>query len=266
MEEVTTLTDLGLTLVQAKTYLAIARSGVLNINALSEASKVPRTDLYRVLKDLENRGFVERVIANPTQFKAIPIGECLDVLIQQRTAKSLDLQGKAAQIRWDPKYKNIDNQAQTGTSRFILIPSNRASEKIGDAIDSAKESIDIAISWDRFSHGVYLYSEKIENAWQRNVACRFVVGLPEDREANLETVAFGRQSSLCSVKFVVNPLQTVMGIYDRNQVFIIENPKAGLKESPALWSNNSSMVSLAKDFFEILWITAMDDSNYKIDK
>ncbi len=264
-ENITTLRDLGLTIVQAKAYLVIARAGVLNIAETSNLSKVPRTDLYRVLKELEEKGIVERIIANPTQFKAIPIDKCLDLLIQQRTAESLKLQKRAAKLRQNFNQRIENGQEDTVASRFILIPGSRAVEKIGNSIDSAKTNIDVAISFLRFSHGIFLYSEKLEKAWRRKVTCRFVVGLSEKEQFSEEQLSFFRKSALCRVKFVVSPIQTVLGVYDRNEIFIIENPQAGLRESPALWSNNSSLIALAKDYFEILWVTAMENPEFKTD-
>ncbi len=260
------LRDLGLTVVQAKAYLALARSGALNIAATSNISKVPRTDLYRVLNELERKGLVERVIATPIEFKAIPIDECLDVLIQRRTAESLELQKKASRLRHDSKYRSSNGQARDDSSRFLLIPSNRAAEKIGIAIDSAKQSVDVVVSWVRFSRGIFYYGEKLEKAWHRNVVCRIVIGLPEDESVPLDLLSIFKQSPLCRAKFVSSPLQTVFGVYDRNEFFIIENPHAGLQESPALWSNNSSLISLAKDLFEILWVTAMENHDYRTDE
>jgi sugar-specific transcriptional regulator TrmB len=264
-EEIATLNDLGLTIVQAKAYLALARSGMLSIAATSDISKVPRTDLYRVLKELEKKGLVERVIANPTQFKAIPIDDCLDVLFQQRTAESLELQKKASKLRQNSKFKIDAAQRRKDTSIFMLIPSNRAMERIGTAIDSARESVDVVVSWLRFSRGIFLYAEKLEKAYRRNVVCRFVIELPENGKIPQEQASFMKQNPMCRVKYVATHPQTVIGVYDNKEVFIIENPKADLKESPALWSNNSSLISLVKDFFEISWVTAMEDQDYRTD-
>ena len=37
------------------------------------------------------------------------------------------------------------------------------------------------------------------------------------------------------------------------EVFIFIKPDSDLTESPALWSNNSSITNLAKNYFETLW-------------
>ena len=49
-----------------------------------------------------------------------------------------------------------------------------------------------------------------------------------------------------------------MTIYDQKEIFIVTNPNAELAESPALWSNNSGLISGMQDYFTILWNTAQE--------
>jgi hypothetical protein len=60
--------------------------------------------------------------------------------------------------------------------------------------------------------------------------------------------------------------KTVMVKYDNKETFIFTKPNAELKNSPALWSNDPSIISMAEDYFDILWITAMEEPNYTIKK
>lgn len=52
-----------------------------------------------------------------------------------------------------------------------------------------------------------------------------------------------------------------MAIYDKREVFIFEENDADLTESPALWSNNSGLISLANNHFNVLWKCARDKEN-----
>lgn len=88
-QAVATLSDLGLTTTQAKVYLTLVKSESSTIETISNLSKVARTDLYRITHELEKKGLVERILANPTQFKPIPLAECLPVLLQRKNQESL---------------------------------------------------------------------------------------------------------------------------------------------------------------------------------
>ncbi|MCW4047841.1 MAG: hypothetical protein NWE99_09855 [Candidatus Bathyarchaeota archaeon] len=55
-ECVQTLMGLGLTLLQAKTYLALATLGKADVKMISKASNVARQDIYRVMPVLQKLG------------------------------------------------------------------------------------------------------------------------------------------------------------------------------------------------------------------
>ena len=254
-EAVETLKGLGLTFVQAKVYLTLS-SLPKNIASISECSKVPRTDLYRVLHELETKGLVERIIANPIEYKAVSLNECLDILIQARTRQSSDLQNRAAKLRKEFAEKHYVHNCDL-KPKFVLVPSNRVVEKIVSAINGSTEHIDLLLSWKRLSCGTYFFKEVLKKAWNRNVTCRILTDYPQ--ENSIPQLIFYKKSP-CSIRFLVFPPKTVMGLYDYKEVFIIENPAVGLNESSALWSNNPSLISLAKEYYENLWLATKKDS------
>ena len=55
-ETVQTLVNLGLTVLQAKVYLSLAKSGVSTGRATAKAAKVASQDVYRVLIELQEKG------------------------------------------------------------------------------------------------------------------------------------------------------------------------------------------------------------------
>jgi len=74
-EHVQILTDLGLTLLQAKTYLALSQLGKATVKTISKTANVARQDVYRVMLALEKLGLAEKIVAKPTMYKATPIKE-----------------------------------------------------------------------------------------------------------------------------------------------------------------------------------------------
>ncbi len=51
-----------------------------------------------------------------------------------------------------------------------------------------------------------------------------------------------------------------IALFDRKEVFINTSTTDGLAETPLLWSNSSSLVTVVHDYFEILWLTAIEKS------
>jgi hypothetical protein len=101
----------------------------------------------------------------------------------------------------------------------------------------------------------------MESAWAKNVKSRFIIESPLESITAKQLIQFCREKPFCQIKFIRHCPGTVLGIYDKKEVFIIANPKTDLPSSPALWSNNPSLIALSEDHFEILWLTAMERIN-----
>ena len=59
-EDFQILVDLGLTLLQAKVFLALLVRGTSKVTEISQVSKVSRPDVYRSLSKLQEFGLVEK--------------------------------------------------------------------------------------------------------------------------------------------------------------------------------------------------------------
>ena len=263
-ESINTLTGLGLKLVQAKVYVALVKSGPACVREISDLSKVPRTDLYRILEELEKKGLVERVIATPTKFKATPLFDSINMLLQRRREESLELEKKALKLQHDHQMAISIESTTKDKTEFILVPSGRVMEKMANNIDCAQKSLEVVLSYKRFSHVVFTYVEKIQEALFRGVNCRFVVEKDEKEQLSLKYAELCGKNTTCRVKSVVATPQTIFAIFDQKTVFIIENSPSSKEESSSLWSNNSSLVALASDHFEVLWERSMKVKNNKI--
>jgi sugar-specific transcriptional regulator TrmB len=251
-DAIATIHKLGLTMTQAKIYVALAANDVLSISDLSKLSKVHRTDVYRVVKELEKKGLVNRIIAHPILFKAMPLEECVDTLLQKRDETECRLRKEALKLRSNFKV-TTENGRNPPHSKFILIPSCRAIKEIGNAIDKTQKSAEILLSSMRFTRGIFDFSNSIKKSWSRGVKWRMIIHKKEESEAFWDGVNFFAKNSLCQIKFATDEPLNVIGIYDQEEVFIIDNPKVGLTESAALWSDNLGLINLAKDHFERVW-------------
>jgi hypothetical protein len=157
-----------------------------------------------------------------------------------------------------PNYIN-----QMEPSQFVLTPEGKTVvNEIKTAIERTRLSMDSVLSWKRFSRGVASeFAESMECAWAKNVKIRFIIESPLESKTAKQLVQFCREKPFCQVKFIRNHPRTVFGIYDKKEIFIIANPKTDLPGSPALWSNNPSLISMAEDYFEMLWLIAMESTN-----
>jgi sugar-specific transcriptional regulator TrmB len=257
-EEIKTLTDLGLTLVQARVYLALARFGVSKIAVLAKASDVARPDVYRTLTRLYEMGLVEKLVEAPVQFKALPIEEGIKVLLTKKQAEFENLKSQTDSLLNSFKKKNVQNDS--ASDQFILIPQKEAViKRISQAIDNSQYKVNVVISWKRFVHGVGdVFLESAQKASERNIDYRFIVEKAPSEEVNQSGNKLWNIYPSFQARFLSHTPKTVFGIYDSRELFVIVDPKSDIPGSPALWTNNSSLISLVQDYFDMLWETATE--------
>lgn len=124
-ERIQVLMDLGLTLLQAKTYLALSQTGKATIKTISKTAHVARQDTYRVMFTLEKLGLAEKIIATPTMYKATPIKEGYCLLLQNKTREYTELQKKTIAIIKKSHESNDKTTPQEEAQQFFLISSKK---------------------------------------------------------------------------------------------------------------------------------------------
>jgi sugar-specific transcriptional regulator TrmB len=253
------LTDLGLTLSQARIYFALSKSGVSTAKTISQISQVAREHVYEVMPQLQDLGLVEKIIDVPSKFRALPIQEGLQLLLQRRARKTRELQGQTMEIIRGYKKNILEMVSREEDNQFILIPRKEAViNRRKKEIEAAQTSIDSLVSFKRLSPTLNMYHEVAKKALERGVKIRVITEKPENENEIPEIVQDLKKNPSFEFRNILNSPLAVVTIYDRKTMLVTTSPLQGLGESPALWSNNPSLIAMINDFFEILWITAME--------
>lgn len=254
-ERIQTLIDLGLTSLQARIYLALYQTGTSEAATISKATKVARSDVYRTMYKLQQLGLLEKEITNPIRFRPIPIETGIAILLERKAKKYNELKSKTNSLLLTLKKKTICEKPFQGESKFVLIPSKEVLiQRLRKAIGNTQTSIDVSTSSKRFIFACYRLAESLEKAWSRGVKGRVII--EETEEPFLEVAKAAWKNPSAKIRYVPTIPKTVMAMYDKKEVFIYVKPKAGLESSPALWSNNPSLLAMAEECFETLWKTA----------
>lgn len=257
------LVDLGLTPKQARVYWALTKSGSSRTLEISKMSNVARSDVYAALEKLQQLGLVEKIIKKPTEYRTIPLSQGLSHLFRMKADQFEKVRAETEILRDTVRIEEVEKANQTKNPQFVLVPAGRTViDKIAASIGNAKDNIDLVVSWKRFSRGIAsTFAESIEKAWSRNVKIRFIVEKPPKSKTSKEIVRFFREKPNSQIKFIQNHPNTVFGIYDRKEIFVVVVSKTDLESSPALWSDDDALISLAADFFEMLWSAATETMN-----
>jgi sugar-specific transcriptional regulator TrmB len=263
-KETQTFIDLGLTYIQAKVYLALAKYGAAKISTLSKLSDVARPDLYRTLTRLYDLGLVVKIVQAPVHFKALPIEDGIKVLLKKKHSEYEKVKQQSDALLGSLK-RNSGLDFTAENSQFILIPQHdTVINRLRQAINSSQSTVDVVISWKRFMHGIgNMFAEEAKNASDRKIKYRFVVEKAPSQKINQSGMQFWQNYPSFQVRYVSEHPETVFGIYDRKELFVIVDPKSDLPGSPALWTNNSSLIALVQAYFDMLWQTAKEKPSFE---
>jgi len=253
-KEIEILRAWGLTIPQGKVYLALTRlSTETTAGKISSFSKMARTDVYRVLAELHEIGLTEKVVASPTKFKAFPISKAILILTERRTKKTLELELKAQELIRLLESRIPEETHQEG--QFRIIPKTEALLlSVKEALNNARESIDLIFNWTAFPRAIYLIAEELEQALKRNVNIRCIVDKPEDAKWPEIVQLFMKHK----LRAMPNSPITRLGIYDRKKVFIASYLTPNFARATALVSTNRGLVEMAQCYFEENWKKALE--------
>ncbi len=183
-EDLQILVDLGLTRLQAKVYFTLLETGIAKVKIISQVSRVSRPDVYRTLYKLQELGLIEKEIANPVRFRAIPTEIVTEILLERKKKKYDELKSNTKILVSNLKNNYRVNSFQA-ESQFVVIPSKEAIIKnLKKAIDRTQKSIAVVTSSKRFVCACYCLSGSLEKAWERNVKGRVIIENPKKPKQN----------------------------------------------------------------------------------
>ncbi|MEM3378563.1 MAG: helix-turn-helix domain-containing protein [Candidatus Bathyarchaeia archaeon] len=251
-EYVQILTRLGLTFLQAKTYLALAKLGKADVKTISKASKIARQDIYRIMPALQNMGLVEKIVASPTLYKVTPVNESLGVLLENKTREFMELQIKMKYMLNNFKEK-ADEVASQEEEQFSIISSRRLlQKKLSEKDRTAQKSIVAIGNWKTIRATFFNRCEDVMNALRKGVKLRIITEIHEkDKQVEKIIQTFMKYPSF-EIKYSSTPIPVNAVIHDEKEInmCIATLPD---NEVPSLCSTNPRFIKMIVAYFEELW-------------
>jgi sugar-specific transcriptional regulator TrmB len=257
-EDVQALTSIGLTVLQAKVYLALVTLGQATVKAISKTAGVARQDIYRITSELQEYGLVEKVIATPNECKVIPLKDGISILLQRIHEERAEADSKVMKLIQRHKDNNAKTNPLDKEPQFVLVPEKDVSWSIKRAIEKAQISVDTITTLIRFRSGMFDFDEMLTEALKRGVKFRFIIDKPDDQKSIPEIAKALMENPLFEIRYGHHPPLTVIGIFDKQEVIISTSTMMGLGETSVLLSNNLCLLLMAQNYFEMAWITAAE--------
>jgi Predicted transcriptional regulators len=136
--------NLGLTYVQAKIYLSLAKLGVADTKSVAKSSGVARQDIYRIMSSLEVIGLMERSITKNLKYKATPTKEGLPLLLDRKKTSVLDAEKQMRKFL--SSFSGSPNRAEFEETNFTIVYESTLFTKKQRALCmSAKHTIEFVV-------------------------------------------------------------------------------------------------------------------------
>lgn len=254
---VKTLVNLGLTVIQAKTYLTLARLGEADARTISRVSNVARQDVYRVMPILEKLGLVEKGLATPTLYKAVPLSEGYYLLLQNETQKLAKLQKKITSLIKSFRENDYGKiTLQTEGSQFAITSSRKLLFKklFDEAFTKVQKSLDLILQWKCVKATVFHARLNFQKALKRGVRIRILTEKRNEDDSVEKIIQDLKINPLFEARFAPN-LEDAITIIDKKEFYLcLVNPSSDIL--PSLWSNNFQLVKIIMAYFEDKWSKA----------
>jgi sugar-specific transcriptional regulator TrmB len=253
------LLGLGLSLNQAKVYLAILKLEKTTVGQVAKFSKVRREDVYRLLPTLEKMGLIERLLCKPVEVRATPISDALSLLVAEEKTKSDErLSGMRGTVQ-KLSVKDWKQPLPGEASIYILIGEKKAIlAKTSRLIGNSRKEVALIGEKRKIMSLLSLFSDEYKQAVKKGSQIRLIFegdvpdGLLKEKVKKL----IGESASVC-IKFHHKLLNHFIMSDDR-EALITSSKESGLGESPSLWTNNSNLIGVLRTGFELDWKKAED--------
>ena len=264
-QRIAELTSLGLSVNEAKTYLALLVKNSMNVNEITQISGVPRTKVYGVVTKLISKGFCLEKVGDVKKYRAVDPNVVVDKLnenyqkqIEQRKKIAKNFSDSIFSIyqqninKTDPlEYIEVIKDKGQIRKRWFKLQKNAKKEIMGftkapytaSFTDGMNEEID-ALKMKVNIRSIYEYKDVIKEELVK------VISL---------WVSAGEEAR------VIKELPMKMIIFDEKITMLALNDPVSLKPSiTTIVINHPSFAMAQKYVFEIIWEKAMPFEEFKI--
>ena len=245
------LSKFGLTANQSKVYLFLEKYGSSTATQVSKTLKVPRTETYHLLTNLQNKGIVSATFQHPIKFSAVSLDKAIGVLVnaERERVKSLESQEKNLVELWSAIPNFRINQEDIKDGKFQMLQGvNQMTGKINDMISNAKQSIQILASekdFMKFYHTGFLErikDLKIEPQFISSSSKKTSYIFEGRLKDKVKRLPLKVKEELC---FIIRD--------DDELLLFMKNPSESPQNIIAMWTDSYSMVYTLKLLFAYIW-------------
>ena len=256
----TVLKNAGLTEKEAVIYILLAKYEPLKGAEIAKLTKKDKAQIFRILKNLQAKGFVEATLEFPTRYTVTPFENILQNVVTSKREEIIFIEKAKEDLLQHLRKKR---HVEASLDKFVVFKGNkRIYSKISKIFKDTKHQLSVAITFpslkraDRFG----VFDVLLNNPLRSQIQYRFLAELSKE---NLNFVkALVKRMPKSGFNFKArNPdldlkLFPRMITRDNEEILFFTSmqkvDKLG-KDEVCLWTNSKSLVQAFNAVFEDLW-------------
>jgi sugar-specific transcriptional regulator TrmB len=243
----TALLRLGFSKNEVKIYLFLARHGAQKAQKIAESLGVPRTEAYKVLRELENKGIIFKILERPMRFMVVPLEKILEEDLEARRQRIHKLEKKKDELMslWQTLPKANEEQDVKETLQ-IIEGRRQISARVANILRGTHRQIRVVVS-DR--HLVWLFNSTFfeEINKKGEIEARILTDLSQTSAFVMEQL----EMPSCDFAFLHMKGQPSFIVSDSgNLILLMENSD---EKFSAMETTYKSMLTSYTALFDLLW-------------
>ncbi len=238
----------GLSKNEAKVYVYLAKFGEQKAHKVSRSLSLHRTETYKILRRLEEKGLAIRILEKPIRFAAVPVDKALENLIQQKKQRVTRLEEEKQKILGSWSVFTFPTKDSETFDEFIQVLKgrNQIHIKVNEIIENSKDEILIAASDENLLQ--MFYSGALDDLADKS--SKIVIRLITD--SSLRSSYIVKKLRLGEDKFVCvdfKGLPSFIISQDHLLMFLNSESSNGKNGKRALWTNQKDIINVLKASF-----------------
>ena len=256
-KETLLLTQVGFTKTQSKIYLTLLKLKVPDAKTLSKAANVPKPEVYRTLNELQKMGLSEKHITKPIKYEATPLQFGLQILMAQKIQQCEKMQLEIKKFLRSHQSCQLEIPQEREYKIAMVEGRERLMQLIRHEHERVQRSVDILSTFQRWMQIIDLCHINYEKELDRGVKYRIVIQKNAKQNELGENVHALMARPNFDLRLSRGPLITNAAIFDNKKATVNYFHGKPIGESPVIWTNHPSFISMCQDHFDKVWETSL---------
>ena len=256
------LKDFGLTEKEGEIYLFLAKRGAQKTGQIAKHLKKNKGLIYRILKNLQQKGVVEKTLESPTRYIAVPFEKVIDSYIKLRRQEAAQIE-KAKNTLLSDWNRISQTELDSSLEKFGVIEGNKKIyKKISQMLKETEKQLTIGLLVSDLLDAERLGLLNGLNETIKNSMINFRV-LTQISKQNLKALKILRTKFNSTLDF--RGTNHSLGLSSFSRVIIRDNEEiilfisderakiSGSQKDVCLVTNCKSIIQAFSGFFDELW-------------